>query len=50
MHTKLIRLTGIIAAAVLALGVSATVQAAATGHSAEQQILAEDKGPASPTP
>ncbi|MCX4778559.1 hypothetical protein [Streptomyces sp. NBC_01264] len=50
MNTKLIRLTGIIAAAVLALGIGATVQAAATGQSAQQQILAEDKGPASPKP
>ncbi|MEU6295078.1 hypothetical protein [Streptomyces erythrochromogenes] len=50
MHTKLIRLTGIIAAAVLALGLSTTVHAAATGHSAEQQILADNKGPASPKP
>ncbi|MEU0674790.1 hypothetical protein ABZ330_18195 [Streptomyces sp. NPDC006172] len=46
MRTKLIRLTGIIAAAVLALGLSATVHAAATGQSAEQQILADNKGPA----
>ncbi len=46
MHTKLIRLTGILAAAALALGLGATVQAAATGQPAKQQILAEDKGPA----
>lgn len=44
MRTKLIRLTGIIAAAVLALGLSVTVQATATGQSAEQQILADNQG------
>ncbi|NML52145.1 hypothetical protein HHL19_27975 [Streptomyces sp. R302] len=46
MHTKLIRLTGIIAAAVLAVGIGATVQDAVTGQSAGQQILADNKGPA----
>ncbi|MFD7901073.1 hypothetical protein ACFV4F_20090 [Kitasatospora sp. NPDC059722] len=50
MHTKLIRLTGILAAAILALGLGATVQVAATGQSAGQQILADNKGPATSTP
>lgn len=50
MHTKTIRRTGIAAAAVLALGLSATVQAAATGQSAEQQIFADNKGPSATKP
>ncbi|MGW1464685.1 hypothetical protein ACWCPT_10120 [Streptomyces sp. NPDC002308] len=46
MQAKLIRLTGFIAAAALALGLSVTVQAAAAGQPAEQRILADNQGPA----
>lgn len=50
MRTKLIGLTGILVAAVLALGLSVTVQATATGQPAEQQILADNQGPATVKP
>lgn len=50
MRTKLIRLAGILAVAALALGLGATVQISDGGGAATRQVLADNKGPASPTP
>ncbi|GGZ16124.1 hypothetical protein GCM10010387_05770 [Streptomyces inusitatus] len=47
MRTKLIGLTGILAAAALALGIGVTVQGNVAEPPAAQQILADNQSPAS---
>ncbi|MCX5586266.1 hypothetical protein [Streptomyces erythrochromogenes] len=50
MRTKLIRLAGILAVVALALGLGAAVQTSDDGGAATRRVLADNKGPASPTP
>ncbi|MFH7593842.1 hypothetical protein WDV06_01875 [Streptomyces racemochromogenes] len=50
MNSKLAGLAGIFAAAALVLGLGATVQAPDAGPSAGHQVLADDRGPAAPSP
>ncbi|MEU8431302.1 hypothetical protein AB0F18_00015 [Streptomyces sp. NPDC029216] len=49
MNSKLVRLVGIFAAAVV-LGLGVAVQSSDAGPSTGSQVLAEDRGPASASP